>query len=196
MPIHAPGYRPRYRRVFRKSGKRRLMAELSLTAMVDMFTVLVIFLLQNYNITGAIIEIPSEVVLPPASQIKELKPSHVVILTPKSIIFNNKKIASTEEIRETEKWMIPKLFDTVKTAIDKKKIELQKKGVLEATKEELEAEKTGEAISRQRNIFRKVTVEADKNVDFLTVKKVMYTITEAGGAEINFAVVRVAPEEL
>lgn len=194
MPIHAPGYRPRYAKVFKRKGKRRLMAELSLTAMVDMFTVLVIFLLQNYNITGAIIEIPSEVVLPPASQIKELKPSHVVVVTPKSILFNNKKIASTDEIKEQEKWLIPKLYDTVKVAIEKKKIELEKKGYFKDLKEEIEDEK-GAPIARARNIYKKITVEADKKIDFLTIKKVMYTVTEAGGAEINFAVVRVAPEE-
>ncbi len=194
MPIHAPGYRPRYRKVFKKGGKRRLMAELSLTAMVDMFTVLVIFLLQNYNITGAIIEIPSEVVLPPATQIKELKPSHVVVVTPKSIIFNNKKIADLAEVESHDKWLIPKLYDTVKVAIEKKKIELEKKGYFDNLKEEVEDAKNG-PIARQRNIYKKVTVEADKKIDFLTIKKVMYTVTEAGGAEINFAVVRVAPEE-
>lgn len=194
MPIHAPGYRPRYKKVFRRSGKRRLMAELSLTAMVDMFTVLVIFLLQNYNITGAIIEIPSEVVLPPASQIKELKPSHVVVVTQKSIIFNNKKIANTADIKEEVKWMIPKLFETLKVEIEKKRIEMEKKGMLKEVKENIQDAKNAPE-SKQKNIFAKVTVEADKSVDFLTVKKVMYTVTEAGGREINFAVVRVPPEE-
>lgn len=194
MPIHAPGYRPRYKKVFKKGGKRRMMAELSLTAMVDMFTVLTIFLLQNYNVTGAIIEIPSEVVLPPAAQIKELKPSHVVVVTPKSVIFNNKKIGDTNEIRDQVKWMIPKLYETLKVAIEKKKVEMEKKGMLTEVKEDLEAAKNAPE-SKQKNAFAKVTVEADKSVDFLTVKKVMYTVTEAGGREINFAVVRVAPEQ-
>ncbi len=194
MPIHAPGYRPRYRKVFKRSGKRRLMAELSLTAMVDMFTVLTIFLLQNYNITGAIIEIPSEVVLPPAAQIKELKPAHVVILTQKQLLFNNKKIATLTDIQNEERWMIPKLYDALKVAIEKKRIEMEKKGLLTEVKEDMEKEKNAPE-SKAKNAFAKVTVEADKGIDFLTVKKVMYTVTEAGGREINFAVVRVAPEE-
>jgi biopolymer transport protein ExbD len=41
----------------------------------------------------------------------------------------------------------------------------------------------------------KITIQADKSVDFLTVKKVMYTVTEAGIAEINFAVIKL-PDEI
>jgi biopolymer transport protein ExbD len=38
--------------------------------------------------------------------------------------------------------------------------------------------------------FRKITIQSDKDVDFLTVKKVMYSVTEAGMLEINFAVMK------
>jgi biopolymer transport protein ExbD len=31
-------------------------------------------------------------------------------------------------------------------------------------------------------------LQADKNIDYLTMKKVMYSIYEAGGGPINFAV--------
>jgi biopolymer transport protein ExbD len=38
--------------------------------------------------------------------------------------------------------------------------------------------------------FKKITIQSDKNVDFLTVKKVMFSVTEAGMQEINFAVLK------
>ncbi len=38
--------------------------------------------------------------------------------------------------------------------------------------------------------FRKITIQADKKIDFLTLKKVMYTATESGIVEINFAVLK------
>ena len=57
MAIHAPGRRARNNK--RAMGpKRNAVASLSLTALVDMFTVLTIFLLQNYNSTGEVIHIP------------------------------------------------------------------------------------------------------------------------------------------
>ena len=46
------------------------------------------------------------------------------------------------------------------------------------------------------NQFRRVTVQADKKIDFLTIKKIMYTVTEAGAEEINFAVIVTEKEEL
>lgn len=51
MPIHVPGHRNRSGRQ-KKPVKRNAVAVLSLTAMVDMFTVLTVFLLQNYASTG------------------------------------------------------------------------------------------------------------------------------------------------
>ena len=44
------------------------------------------------------------------------------------------------------------------------------------------------------NAWSKVTIQADKGIDFLTVKKVMYTVTEAGAGEINFAVTKLPQE--
>jgi biopolymer transport protein ExbD len=41
---------------------------------------------------------------------------------------------------------------------------------------------------KSTNSWNKVTIQSDKGVDFLMLKKVMYTATEAGASEINFAV--------
>ena len=82
MPIHPPGERYRYsHHLKKKKTKREVAAVLQLTAMVDMFTVLVVFLLQNYNVTGQVLYIPKEVVLPKAQQIKELQPAVVVTIS-------------------------------------------------------------------------------------------------------------------
>lgn len=84
MAIYKPGQRFRYHNLLsKKSKKRAVTVILSLTAMVDMFTVLVIFLLQNYNATGEILYLPKEVTLPKASTVVDLKPSVVVTISPK-----------------------------------------------------------------------------------------------------------------
>jgi biopolymer transport protein ExbD len=48
---------------------------------------------------------------------------------------------------------------------------------------------------KEINQFRRVTVQADKKIDFLTIKKIMYTVTEAGAEEINFAVMVIPKEQ-
>jgi biopolymer transport protein ExbD len=188
MAIFRPGERHRYHNILSKrKGKRDVTALLSLTAMVDMFTVLVIFLLQNYNATGDILYIPKEVVLPKASAVRELKPAHVVTISNKEILLDKETVATFEDVKASEDWNIPGLKTQLEMALAKSKAEqdskLQNKirDAVEATKGQTEEDV---------NAWSKVTIQADKGVDFLTVKKVLYTVTEAGAGEINFAVTK------
>ena len=189
MPIHRPGERHRYHNILSKrKGKRDVTATLSLTAMVDMFTVLVIFLLQNYNSTGEVLYIPKEVVLPKAAQIKELKPAHVVTISNKEVLVEKDKVVSFEEVYAQEEWMIPSLFERMKTDLEKSRIE--EEGKLQ------QQIKTAVNANPEEGVkWNKVTIQADKSVDFYTLKKVMYTVTEAGAGEINFAVMKLATDK-
>jgi biopolymer transport protein ExbD len=72
---------------------------LSLTAMVDMFTVLVIFLLQSYNTTGRVIYLPKDVSLPKAQTIKPLSPSVVVTISEKEILVDKFVVATYADIK-------------------------------------------------------------------------------------------------
>jgi biopolymer transport protein ExbD len=190
MAIFRPGERHRYHNILSKrKGKRDTTAVLSLTAMVDMFTVLVIFLLQNYNTTGEILYIPKDVVLPKASSVKELKPAHVVTISSSEILLDKTVVATFAEVQATgpDEWDIPKLKDELTLALQKSKAEQESKlqnkirDVVEQTK--------GEAPD-DPNAWSKVTIQSDKGMDFLTVKKVLFTVTEAGAGEINFAVTK------
>lgn len=186
MPIHAPGERFRYSKLMRKKkGKRDVVAILSLTAMVDMFTVLVVFLLQNYNVTGQVLYIPKEVVLPKAEKIKELKPAVVVTISNKEILLDKTQVITYEQLAQQEAWMIQELEVGVKAALQKaredyeKSLQTKLQNAVDAARGEEE---------KDLKPWNKVTIQADKGIDFLTVKKVMYTVTEAGAGEINFAV--------
>ncbi len=193
MAIYKPGERHRYHNILSKrGGKRTVTATLSLTAMVDMFTVLVIFLLQNYNATGEILYIPKEVVLPQASAVRELKPAHVVTISEKEILLDTQVVATFSDVKASEDWMIENLRAELVTAMAKSKTEAEGKlqnkirGAVESVKGQADEDKEP---------WSKITVQADKGIDFGTVKKVMYTVTEAGASEINFAVMK-SPEEL
>ena len=83
MAIYAPGIRDR--RGYMKAGKKSLVVSLSLTAMVDMFTVLAVFLLQNYKVEE--IQLKKTVPLPQATAVKKLRPAHVVVVTQDQIFF-------------------------------------------------------------------------------------------------------------
>lgn len=186
MPIHAPGERFRYSKLLRKKkGKREVVAILSLTAMVDMFTVLVVFLLQNYNVTGQVLYIPKEVVLPKAEKIKELKPAVVVTISNKEILLDKTPVIAYDTLSKQEAWMIQDLETGVKAALEKARVDYERN--LQTKLQSAVGAARGEQ-EMDLKPWNKVTIQADKGIDFLTVKKVMYTVTEAGAGEINFAV--------
>ena len=188
MPIHIPGSRDaRGRR--RQVAKRNVVAVLSLTAMVDLFTVLAVFLLQNYASTGEVIHIPERVQLPDAIETTEIKPSTIVSISNRELRLNDAVISDFRSIKNQTDWVIKKLKVAVEDIIaqgqqekeqERASIENKIRSVMVDDSEEPESV----------DVFRKVTIQADKEIDFLTIKKVMYTLTEAGVYEINFAVIK------
>lgn len=188
MAIHKPGERHRYHRLLkRRGGKRSVTAVLSLTAMVDMFTVLVVFLLQNYNTTGEILYIPKEVTLPKAARVNELKPAVVVTVSAKEVLIDRTQVATFAEVQASVDWVIPNLRDQVRTLLEKAKTDQEAKL---QNKIRNVVDKTVGNEEVDPNAWRRVTLQADKDMDYLTLKKVMYSIYEAGGGPINFAVAK------
>ncbi|HRO68077.1 MAG TPA: biopolymer transporter ExbD [Pseudobdellovibrionaceae bacterium] len=188
MAIFRPGERHRYHNILRKRrGKRALVALLSLTAMVDMFTVLVIFLLQNFSGEQQMLQLHKDIELPQARSIKELKPAFVVTVSNKEILVDDTVVANTDEIKTQQDWMIQNLHAKIEESLAKAKADFENKlqnrirDVVQAARSEPEEDP---------NSWNKITIQADRNIDILTVKKVMYTVTEAGGGEINFAVLK------
>lgn len=188
MAIQRPGERHRYHNILRKrKNKRGVTAVLSLTAMVDMFTVLVIFLLQNYNTTGEIIYIPKEVTLPKAERVNELKPALVITVSAKEVLVDNVVAVSFDEVKNSPDWTIPNIRDQVRFILQKNKAEQDAKL---QNRVKTVVETTVGNSKEDPDQWRKVTLQADKDIDYLTLKKVMYSIYEAGGGPINFAVAK------
>ncbi|MBC7421772.1 MAG: biopolymer transporter ExbD [Bdellovibrio sp.] len=188
MAIFRPGQRHRYHNILkRRSSKRGVTAMLSLTAMVDMFTVLVIFLLQNYNTTGEILYIPKEVTLPKANRVSDLKPSLVVTVSSKEVLIDRTVVATFDEVKAATDWVIPNLRDQARVILEKAKSDQDAKF---QNKLKNIVDKTLGKDESDPNAWRKVTIQADKAIDYLTLKKIMYSIYEAGGGPINFAVAK------
>lgn len=188
MAIFKPGQRHRNHNILKRRGsKRSTTAILSLTAMVDMFTVLAIFLLQNYNTTGEILYIPKEVTLPKANRVVELKPSLVITVSSKEVLIDRTKVATFDEVKNSTSWEIPNLRDQARIFLEKAKNEQEAKL---QNKLEKVVNKTVGNETEDPNAWKKVTIQADKSIDYLTLKKIMYSVYQAGGGPINFAVAK------
>ena len=172
MAIYQPGKRHRYSRILsRHETKRGVVVTLYLTAMVDMFTVLVIFLLQNFSSTGEIIYIPKEVNLPKAEKVKELKPAVVVTISNKQILVDKDQVAAYQEVQLQEDWMITPLKESVEKALQVAKIKHETKIKSRLIKAMGTQNQPIEPTPEEMNEWNKVTVQADRGIDFQTIKK-------------------------
>ncbi len=191
MAIYPPGQKFRHSKILsRKEGKRGVVVTLSLTAMVDMFTVLVIFLLQNYNTTGEVLYIPKEVSLPKAEKVKDLKPAVVVTISNMQILVDKDQVATFKQVKEQQDWLIAPLELKVRQAIAAAKVKFESKlpnriqNVMKGGQSNLKD------LPAELPEWNKVTIQSDRGIDFMTIKKVLFTVTEAGAGEINFAVLK------
>lgn len=198
MAIYVPGKRGRNNKPG-GAGKRSVMVMLSLTAMVDMFTVLTIFLLQNFKVDA--IKLKQNVPLPEASAVKKLQPAHVVVVTQDKIFIDEQPVADFIVVKEQQDWLIAALKEGLELKIKEAKEKHEstfkeqiKSSVLSQNSKLTPAEIEEEERERKKD-WGRVTVQADKEIDFLTIKKVLYTATEAGATLINFAVSQKAKDE-
>lgn len=183
MPIYVPGIR---KGRYVKSTKRDVVAVLQLTAMVDMFTVLVVFLLQNYAVTNQILPVSEKIELPKAEEVSDLKPSHVVILSDGVVTLNENVLGPLDEGTSDTDWVYLPLKEKMVELL-----EIAAKGgsnFLLAQLRQIQKDSDDDTLVRQAP-FR-VTIQADEETNFLDIKKIMYTLTDAGVKEMNFAVIK------
>lgn len=165
-----------------------MIMQLSLTAMVDMFTVLAVFLLQNYQTTGEVIDITDNVELPKANAVKELRPAHVVVLSKEHVMLDKEIVATFAQVKENPEWKIEPLAQKLQAMFQEAAD--ARAALVNQVRKAVEETRPDTVQKDNPDDDRRITVQADKTIDFLTVKKVMLTITEAGASEINFAVLK------
>src|SRR5512142_3066069 len=105
MPIVTPGKRPALR--FQKSkilggkisrGRKATNAELNVVPMVDMMTMLVIFLLQQFSSTGEVMYMQKDIKLPDAHHGQMIEVAPVVAVSSQQIVVTGVKVADIPDL--------------------------------------------------------------------------------------------------
>ena len=175
MPIVVPGKRPAKR--FERSkvlggkiarGKKATNADLNVVPMVDMMTMLVIFLLQQFSSTGEVLYMQKDIKLPDARHGQMIEIAPVIAISAEQIVVSGKKAADVADLERDAAYLnIP------------------------ALEELLRDEKKRWEFIHQNDPTRKwdglVNVQADRKVPFRVVKRVMYSAGVAGYFNVNFA---------
>jgi biopolymer transport protein ExbD len=92
-----------------RSGKRNMLSGLMLTPMVDMFSLLVIFLLQAFSTSPELLILVKGVTLPSASTGKEIKDAPVLAIAPNGVFLDQKDMGSAEAVLKDPTALLKKL---------------------------------------------------------------------------------------
>jgi len=178
MPIVMPGRRPAKR--FQDSkviggkmqhGRKSVNAELNVVPMVDMMTMLVIFLLMQFSATGEILYMQKDIKLPDARHGQAIEVAPVVAISANQIVVSGQKVAEVADVERSDDFAIPGLEERLRD--EKKRWDFIHQNDPD----------------RERNWKGDVNIQADQKVPFRILKRVMYTAGQAGYFNVNFATV-------
>lgn len=191
MSVHHPGSRAgsgvalkSIRTSVMHGGGKSIFATLNVVPMIDLLTMLVIFLIQQFSASGELMLVNPNVAMPKAGTMKELERAPIVALTrwespdsPGDLLFENNKIMSQKEINEVKypSWDIKPLA------------EILKKSWVNQQKATGPAGMAAEKVAKIRS-NRKIIIQADRSVPFSVIKMVMATCGRNEYREPNFAI--------
>jgi biopolymer transport protein ExbD len=183
MAIQVPGKRYgkrlQHSKVFGHGahGKKSGYADLLITPLVDMFVIIVLFLIANFSATGDVLMMRKDISLPEAANVKEVELHPVVLVSNDTVMVDGAMIGRVADLTKDEYMNIP--------ALEEKLREMKK------NYENLHA-----GIADDANKFKgDINIQSDKAVPFGVVKRVMYSCATAGYNNINFATMTVAGDE-
>ena len=154
---------PRQRRAERR-GRNQTMVDMNLVSLIDVFTILIFFLLSN---SGGVETLPSPraVKLPESVAQTQPRDTVIVVVSATEILVGGRKVASVADVIDVPGDLIVPL---------KAELDLQ----------------AGRQVIRKENETdsRRLTIMGDKDIPYRLLRKVMATGARANFSEVSFAV--------
>ncbi len=142
-------------------------AKLNLVSLMDIFTILVFFLLLNSG-SNEILKV-NDVALPDSTAEERPKETTVVTITEEDILVDGRPVASLDDV-------------------------IMSNGLIDGLMEELrfQATKRTELTEREKSLGRAVTILGDQEIPYELLKRVMLTCAKADYRDLSMAVSRIS----
>jgi biopolymer transport protein ExbD len=160
------------RRMRRMERSRKKVMRLNLTSLMDVFTILVFFLLANSS-SNEVLATPKQIKLP--DSVVEAKPREtvVILVSPEMVLVQGEPVIGTPDLLNSgNNQNIQAIADQL-DRLERNIIGISTKAVVEG---------------------KEVTILADKTIPFSVLKKIMSTCTGSGYGRISLAVIQKAPK--
>jgi biopolymer transport protein ExbD len=155
------------RRIKRMGRNRVKIGKMNLTSLMDVFTILVFFLLVNSG-SVEIVQSPKDVKLPESFEESKPRETVVISVSPEDVIVQGRLVAKVADILEGKEASLAPLGARL--------AELKENIVGPATMNVAESQE--------------VTILADKSVPFIVVRMVMSACTDEGYENVSLAVIQ------
>ena len=156
----------------RKARKYSEDVPFSLTSMMDMMTIILVFMIKNMDAEGQLLTQAENLILPiSTSKVQPKEVSLTVVVDANYVIVDNEKVVPTADVLAQEDLLVTKVDEILK---DRRAIEQE-----HALKMGLPADEAGHII-----------VQIDKNIPYDAMYKVMATCGFSGYTNIAFAVMQ------
>ena len=155
------------RRMKRMGRNKRKVTGLNLTPLMDVFTILVFFLLFHSS-GGDILDTPKHINLP--DSVVEAKPRETVVImvSPEAVMVQGEAVISTPALLDEGIGRVREVTERLEQ-LDRNIIGISTKAVAES---------------------KEITILADKTIPFKVLKKIMSTCTDSGYGRISLAVIQ------
>lgn len=161
----------RLSRRHRRRTRDRSMVDLNLVSLIDIFTILIFFLLANASEVEVLPNTRS-VRLPESTAEKAPRATVVVMVNDQDIIVQGRKIASVPAVLQSDDDVIAAL----KTELD---YQIRRPGL-----------KVSDANADANAATHDITIMGDRAIPYRLLRKVMVTCAQASYGRISFAVLR------
>ena len=155
------------RRIKRMSRNRVKITKMNLTSLMDVFTILVFFLLVNSG-SVELVEAPKDVKLPESREESKPRETVVIFVSKDVVLVQGEIVARVNDILEEQEGAI---------------------GPINARLAELKQNIVGPSTLAVAG-SQEVTILADKSVPFVVIRKIMSTCTDEGYENVSLAVIQ------
>ncbi len=155
-----------------RTGRRRKRGTftLRLTSMIDMFTILLVFLLKSYSADGQIMTVAPDLRLPESTSKTKPPLVSVVAITREWILVDGRPIQKLEEIADNETLIIPSLQN-------------------ELARLRNISEGIGRLSQQMQGFSGTIAIQGDQDLTFDLLKRIMLTCGQVGYNDMNLAVI-------
>lgn len=154
----------RAKRMARHHRRNNSKGKLSLVSLMDIFTILVFFLMLNAS-DVQVLQVNDAVKLPESTAVTPAKETLLLMVTRDQILLQGKLIVNTQELITQE-------YDTVKALLDELDYHTGRKANL----------------SDEEKLSQSITVMGDSSIPYVVLKRIMQSCAQAGYTNIALAV--------